>query len=211
LHPDAFAIKTTGRLIYFEGADMAMISLKERIAEAGVDCFHARGFSGCSVGDIAAAAHAPKGSFYNHFKSKEHLAAESVARFLRAAHLDALRDASSPPLTRLRKYFESLAAGLEGLEFERGCLMGLFAAEAREEFPLLRVALVDSYAAFTAAVAVLLAEARREGALSSVYDDAHLAAFIIDAWEGAILRAKVEKKRQPFDTFFAIVFGALLR
>jgi TetR/AcrR family transcriptional regulator, transcriptional repressor for nem operon len=38
--------------------------------------FHARGFNGCSVQDIDAAAGVPKCSFYNHFDSKEALGVE---------------------------------------------------------------------------------------------------------------------------------------
>ena len=43
--------------------------------------FTERGFSGCSVQDITDAAGVPKGSFYNHFKSKEALAAEIITEY----------------------------------------------------------------------------------------------------------------------------------
>ena len=40
--------------------------------------FHTRGFNGCSVQDIVDAAGVPKGSFYNHFDSKEALGVEAA-------------------------------------------------------------------------------------------------------------------------------------
>jgi TetR/AcrR family transcriptional regulator, transcriptional repressor for nem operon len=46
----------------------------------GLQTPHRRGFNATSVQDITDAAGAPKGSFYNHFESKDALAAEVVGR-----------------------------------------------------------------------------------------------------------------------------------
>ena len=43
--------------------------------------FTEQGFAACSVQDITEAAGAPKGSFYNHYESKEALAAEIVTAY----------------------------------------------------------------------------------------------------------------------------------
>ncbi len=45
--------------------------VRERLLEAGVRIFSKSGFNGCSVQDITECAGVPKGSFYNHFDSKE--------------------------------------------------------------------------------------------------------------------------------------------
>jgi len=50
---------------------MARPGKKAELVEAGLDLLHRRGFSATSVADIAEAAGVPKGSFYNHFKSKD--------------------------------------------------------------------------------------------------------------------------------------------
>ena len=50
----------------------------------------------------------------------------------------------------------------------------------------------------------------REGDIPTGYDATVLASFLINAWEGAILRAKVEKNGSPFEEFDQIVFGKLL-
>src|SRR5262249_24318548 len=55
--------------------------LREQLLAAGLATFHERGFNATSVQDITDAAGAPKGSFYNHFESKEALAAEAVRRY----------------------------------------------------------------------------------------------------------------------------------
>jgi TetR/AcrR family transcriptional regulator, transcriptional repressor for nem operon len=37
-----------------------------------------------------------------------------------------------------------------------------------------------------------------------------MAAFLIDAWEGAMLRAKVEQSKAPLETFVDVTFKRIL-
>ena len=55
--------------------------VRERLLEAGVQTFSKSGFNGCSVQDITDAAGVPKGSFYNHFESKEALGAAALEHY----------------------------------------------------------------------------------------------------------------------------------
>ena len=77
-------------------------SVKDEIVTAAVETLHRKGFNGTSVQDITDAAGAPKGSFYNHFESKEALAAEAVRRYREKGRvrLSILQDAKLPPLFR---------------------------------------------------------------------------------------------------------------
>src|SRR6266436_3990981 len=61
--------------------DMPRASTKEQIVTAAVETLHMKGFNATSVEDITNAAKVPKGSFYNHFKSKEDLAVEALDRY----------------------------------------------------------------------------------------------------------------------------------
>jgi TetR/AcrR family transcriptional regulator, transcriptional repressor for nem operon len=66
--------------------------------------------------DITEAAGVPKGSFDNHFESKEALAAEALAYYwagVAGRTLDLLDDPVRPPSVRLRHYFENAAAEME--------------------------------------------------------------------------------------------------
>ena len=60
---------------------MARPSLRENLIAAAVEQFHGRGYAATGVKDITDAAGAPKGSFYNHFKSKEALLHELLEEF----------------------------------------------------------------------------------------------------------------------------------
>ena len=88
---------------------MARPSLREKIVEAALDRFHAQGFNACSVQDITEAAGAPKGSFYNHFKTKELLALAALDRYLAESHVEILFEAGVAPRERLRRHFGFLA------------------------------------------------------------------------------------------------------
>ena len=60
---------------------MARPDVRERLLDAGVEIFHRCGFNGCGVQEITEAAGVPKGSFYNHFVSKEALGAAVLDRY----------------------------------------------------------------------------------------------------------------------------------
>src|SRR5258708_4888280 len=70
--------------------------VRERLLEAGVATFHRLGFNGCSVQDITEAAGVPKGSFYNHFESKEALGAAALEHFWQDGACDRLQILSEP-------------------------------------------------------------------------------------------------------------------
>jgi TetR/AcrR family transcriptional repressor of nem operon len=187
-------------------------NLREQILSAGLETLHQRGFNATSVQDITDAAGAPKGSFYNHFESKEVLAAEVVRRYEGQiqARLSILRDARLAPLRRLRKYFESLNQAAIRAEFSTGCLLGNFAAELSNQSPLIRERVDKAFAAWCDEVARVIGEAQKAGAISGDLSAKALAEFVIHAWEGAMLRAKVDKDGAPLDQFLKVTFAKLL-
>jgi TetR/AcrR family transcriptional regulator, transcriptional repressor for nem operon len=106
-------------------------NVREQIVVAGLEILHRRGFNGCGVQDITDAAGVPKGSFYNHFESKEALGVAVLDRYWQICgeQLRMLSDEPVPPLDRLRRYFESLAGIIAGQGYTRGCLIGNFSIE----------------------------------------------------------------------------------
>ncbi|WP_143343126.1 TetR/AcrR family transcriptional regulator, partial [Crossiella equi] len=99
-------------------------SVREVIVEAALAEFHRGGFTASSVDTITRAAGVPKGSFYNHFRSKEELAALIVGKYAEESEWRHDRDPAAPPLARLRARFETMGAILVRNGFTRGCLLG---------------------------------------------------------------------------------------
>lgn len=187
-------------------------SVRERILSAGLETLHRKGFNGTSVQDITDAAGAPKGSFYNHFESKEALAAEAVRRYRenRRVRLGILQDAKLAPLRRLRRYFESLNEAVVEAGFSKGCLLGNFAAELSGQSPIVREQVREGFAGWCEAIAPAIAEAQKEGAVSRTLRPKALAEFVVHAWEGALLRARADEDRAPLDLFMRITFSKVL-
>jgi TetR/AcrR family transcriptional repressor of nem operon len=117
---------------------MPRLSVREKLIEAAYHCFYEQGFNGCGVKDITDAAGVPKGSFYNHFDSKEALAIEVMRRYSAAQGTELLADDSKAPLERLRAHFAHLAAGLERFDYTRGAMIGNFGAELATQSPAIR-------------------------------------------------------------------------
>jgi TetR/AcrR family transcriptional repressor of nem operon len=186
-------------------------NVREKIVDAALDLFQTRGYNGSGVNDIVQTAGVPKGSFYNHFASKEALGLETIARYWQDADAESLRDVSVPPLVRIRQHFETLAERFGAGGYSRGCLLGNFGAEMAEANPNIRQALSQTLAAWTDALAQVLREARAEGLLPPDKDVDKFARFLIDAWEGCLIRGKVTKNRSAVDDFFDITFGCLLK
>ncbi len=189
---------------------MARPSLRDKLVEAALERLHAQGFSGCSVQDITEAAGAPKGSFYNHFKTKELLALEALNRYRNESRVDILLKGADPPLQRLQAHFEFLAERQKRWDFQRGCMIGNFGTDMADAYPAMRAALADTMRDWAGAIAAVLRQAQAQGAVSADKDPDRIARFLVDAWEGVVIRARMVKSGAPFDDFFEVAFADLL-
>lgn len=190
---------------------MARPSVREHLIEAGLETFHLRGFNGCGVQDITDAAGVPKGSFYNHFESKVDLALQTLERFWQngAGRRSLLSDAKLDPVARLRSYFRALANVTISQDFQKGCMIGNFSTELSAQNEEARNRLAEIYAAWSRAIESCVREAEKAGRVRPNLPAATIAAFLLNAWEGAVLRSKVEQDKMPFDQFESVVFASI--
>jgi len=178
-------------------------NVRDQLITASLATLHRKGFNATSVQDITDAAGVPKGSFYNHFASKEALGVEVVRLYSDwAARLDAsVDDPALPPLERIRRGFAAKVDANVKAEFACGCLLGNFSTELSAQSEPIRQEVSASYADWAAGLQTLLVQAQREGALAADENAAELAQAMVDAWQGAVLRSKAEQSRAPLDRF----------
>ncbi len=189
---------------------MGQVNVRERIVEAATRSFHEKGFNGTSVQDITSAAGVPKGSFYNHFQSKEVLGAEIVDRYDAANVLIAvLGEPSHPPLERLRRYFSGIAEVM--VAAPGGCMIGNFSAEMSDHSTIVRDRLKATWDRWTGGLELAIRDGQADGSIPSDLEAAVLARVLLDAFEGAILRMRVERSARPFDRFMTVAFEKVLR
>jgi TetR/AcrR family transcriptional regulator, transcriptional repressor for nem operon len=195
-------------------ARLSSQGVRERLLDAGVQTFSKSGFNGCSVQDITDTAGVPKGSFYNHFQSKEALAAAALEYYWSEGSCDRLNILTQldvSPRERLRTYFEQAAAEIAQIDFTCGCLIGNMAAELSDHSPVIAAKLSEIFAGWSRQVGDCIREAQSANEIKSDADPELLAAFVLNAWEGAILRARIEKSDRALRQFIETLFTIFLR
>lgn len=191
---------------------MAQASKRHAFVHDGLELIHRDGFTAAGVAAIAGAAHAPKGSFYNHFASKEAFGVVVLDAYferVRAALAEHV-DSASSPRTGIRAYFDLLRALGERDDFASGCLIGNLSAEVTGASELLRSHLAALLREWTERIADAVARGQRLGEVRSDVDAWVLASALIDAWQGALLRAKADRTPDSVDVFQEVVLDALL-
>lgn len=185
--------------------------MKESIVAAALDTLHRQGFNATGVQDITDAAGVPKGSFYNHFESKEELGIEVIERYWQRAlaHLGGLNDTNVAPIVRLKSYFRSLDEISRKTKYQRGCLIGNMATEMSDQSRPIRERLAIVMAAWTRGIESCVREAQADGSMRRDIDAKMIASFLLNAWEGTVMRAKVDKDRSAQEAFEKVVFTSL--
>ena len=183
---------------------MARTSVRDKFIEAALKCFHEKGFKGTSIEDIAESAGAFKGSFYNHFESKEALAIVVVTKY--GETTISLLASEGPPSAyrRLRDHFALLAADQKSFGYKNGCLMGNFSIDISQAGEPLRLALDEAFQHWFAALATVIRQAQDEGDIDASQNPEQLARFLINSWEGVTNYSKVVRNCSPLDDFFAL-------
>jgi TetR/AcrR family transcriptional repressor of nem operon len=186
---------------------------RKKLVRTALRSIHRTSFENVGVAQITEAAGVPKGSFYHWFPSKEALGAEVIDAFAEGG--DKLRTRllvadGRAPLQRLRDYFDHVIGLLESQDFKTGCLLGALSLEMAGRSELMRQRLSQGFGRWEGRLRDVLAEAANEGALPAGLDPADAAAFILNAWEGALLRMKAERSPRPLHVFRRAIFEQYL-
>lgn len=192
---------------------MGRRSLREKIIESGVTTLHQRGFTASGVREITGAAGVPQGSFTNHFGSKEAFGVAVLDRYYERteAIIDAtLRDGERTPVARLHAYFDAVTELLAGVGWRHGCMIGNMSLEASEHSELLRERLVQIFQMLTRPFADAVRAAQAAGEMRDDVDAEEVADVLLSAWQGAMLRMKVERSPEPLDRFKRVLVATLL-
>jgi len=187
--------------------------VRDRLHHAGGKLVQGTSFGGASVQDITAAAGVPKGSFYNYFESKDAFAVELLETYWQAiddAYGPILNAPNTAPLEAIRDFFDGLIAYHAERRFTPGCLIGNLALELAATNPMVRASLRGLFSRWTQALVGRLRDAAGQGALAEGQDLNELAAALIDAFEGAVLRSKVDQDKAALRRFSELVLPRLL-
>jgi TetR/AcrR family transcriptional repressor of nem operon len=89
-------------------------------------------------------------------------------------------------------------------------MMGRFSLEVAAANPVLRKQISTTFAHWQHTIATVIQEAVAQEELPRNTDPESLAGFLLNSWEGALLRSQAEKSNAPLESFVRYVFDGLL-
>lgn len=173
---------------------------RENLLTEGVNLLMAQGYHGTGLKEILDAVKIPKGSFYNYFGSKENFGAEVIQHYITpfiqqlSGHLE---NPDIDALTALQRYFNEIILELEKADFKGGCLLGNLMGELGDTSEICRASLQTAVKRYRDLLRAGIEQAQREGTVRTDKSATEMADLLVNAFQGALLRMKIEKSSAP--------------
>ncbi|MCQ8129481.1 TetR/AcrR family transcriptional regulator [Methylomonas rivi] len=173
---------------------------KDRLLEQGVSLLLEKGYHATGLKEILDTVQIPKGSFYSYFNSKEQFAAEAVSHYIEpfiqrlSAHL---QNPALDGLSALKTYYAELITEVQQTGFKGGCLLGNLMGEVGDTSPLCQKALLDAVERYSNLQKTALERGQQEGKVRLDKSAKSMADLMLNGWQGALLRMKVEQSVEP--------------
>jgi TetR/AcrR family transcriptional regulator, transcriptional repressor for nem operon len=183
-------------------------STRERLIATGLPMLLERGYNGLGLQALLSAAGVPKGSFYHHFRDKQDFALQVVDAYMQEVHagLDAcLGDPSVIPLDRVRRFFTATQQ-IYRQQGYMGCLLGGLGQELSGVSDAFRRKIEECFTEISTRLAICLEEARERGDLPATSNPKRLATLLVDCWEGAALRSRLQRGHAPLEAMLEFYF-----
>lgn len=175
---------------------------RERLLDEGVAILSTQGYHGTGLKQILDSVKIPKGSFYNYFESKDDYGAEVIRHYTDqvVAQCDAFIDEhDADGLAALEKYLDAFIEKSRQNGFKEGCLLGNLGAEVCDAGDSCLKALKEGLARVQERFEHALERAQKAGIARTDMDAVTMAELLLNAWEGAVMRMRVEKSLKPLE------------
>ncbi len=173
---------------------------RENLLNQGVALLMQQGYHGTGLQEILDAVQIPKGSFYNYFGSKENFGAEVIQHYI-TPYIQQLTGYLEQPdtdaLSALQRYFNESIAELERTDFKGGCLLGNLIGEIGDSSDICRIALQVTLNRYRDVLQSGISKAQQQGTIRTDKSARDMADLLVNTWQGALLRMKVEQSAVP--------------
>ncbi len=184
------------------------------IIKTGLDLMFLNGYYATGIKEITDSINIPKGSFYNHFKSKEDFGLEVLQYYCDNGvkmYEEPLINSNLTPLNRLKHFFVTLMDGyVNSLDYKLGCFMSNFSLELGDTNEKFRKLLDTEFNRCEIIITQCLEEAKQQKEIDKNTDTKTIGAFVLNSWHGALVRMKSTANRKPLDDFFNLTFNQLI-
>jgi TetR/AcrR family transcriptional regulator, transcriptional repressor for nem operon len=186
---------------------------KDTLIYKGIEITHSKGFNNTGIQEILKACDIPKGSFYFYFSSKDDFGLQMIEYYairIREVVTLCLGNTELSPMQRFADFFGTINKSFIENGFKGGCLLGNFAQEMGDLKVPFQERLKIEFASIQDLFANCLVEAQNVGEISADIDADALAEFMLNSWEGALMRMKVEKNTFPLDNCMDVLLNSIL-
>ena len=183
---------------------------KQRLLDAGMTMLLKQGYNDLGIQALLAATGTPKGSFYHHFRDKEDFALQVIGQYMDVVHdgLDvSLANESRAPLDRVRDFFEMTRQNYRE-EGYLGCLLGGLGQELSGVSEVFRRKIDGCMSEIAERIAACLELAVQRGDVAAGTDPQRMASLLVDCWEGAALRSRLQGNAEPLTEMLNFYFTA---
>jgi len=193
---------------------MAYDDTRHALISAGMRKMLLGGYDSVGIAGVLSRAGVPKGSFYHYFDSKEAFGraiVEAYAAQWRAVRQATFERADLGHLARLEAHFLELEEDVMAQEGMGGCLLGNLSQLMASRSNALRHVIETAFQEWQEDMVDVLEKARQAGELRADADPEEIAALVIEAYEGALMRAKSQASMRPLERFREVTVKRLLR
>jgi TetR/AcrR family transcriptional repressor of nem operon len=185
---------------------------RDVLLRSGMEILTEKGYSATGIDEILRKVGVPKGSFYHYFGSKEAFGLELIKHYsgFFMHKLDKfLSDQALSPLDRLVAFLEDAADGMARYNFKRGCLIGNLGQEMSALPEPFRDQLVAVFDEWQLKIEKCLLAAKSEGQIPDAVDCRQSAYIFWIGWEGAVLRARLERRPDALNAYTKFYLDSL--
>lgn len=178
---------------------------KQHLINVGSMLFYQQGYNKTGLSQILKEAKVTKGSFYFHFNDKESFGLAIIDYYIKifkdlsAQHLNNNQLTPTQKIDAFHHFYLEL---VKQHDFKCGCPIGNFSQELAALHPKFSIKIKSAFDSMVFTLSKVISEGVLVGEFNATNDIEALASFIIDSWEGALLRMKSVKSAEPLDNWY---------
>ena len=179
---------------------------RDRIIEAAMDLFWAKGYNSTSIADILSRTQLNSGSLYHVFPGKQDILLAVLERYRDGLYpmlVEPAWQGVDDPVERIFALLAKYRWLILETECTYGCPIGSLALELHEADPAVRELLAINFAGWVGAIERCLADARDR--LPADLDRRALAEFVLTTMEGGVMQARTHRDVGHFDRGVAML------
>jgi TetR/AcrR family transcriptional repressor of nem operon len=173
---------------------------REKLLDQGVNLMMTQSYPATGVKEILDSVQMSQGSSYHYFENKETFAVEVIKYYITPfltqlqTHLD---DPRYDALSSMTFYFDELIRLSRQENFKSSCLLGNLMGEMGASSDLCRLALKSAVDDYRDLLEKGLNLAQKQGTVRADKTAKRMADLLVDSWQGALLRMKIEQSSTP--------------